>query len=458
MLMKALDLLRTIGWAIVHFIYSLIDSLYDIIKEINALDIVSSVSGDSIFKKLYTGIFAIAVTTLALFTIWKFVKKLIEPEDGITPMQIFRDAILCTILVLISTFLFSQASDFSIKLSGYAGNVFESKETSLADNMLTIYVSFTEAYEVSDEFENEDYAKAIANENFTKKKMYKDKFVTDHNFILPDEKEYKYDINWIMAIIVGGFFLYALFYSGMMLARRQIEFLFLFTVSPIIIATSVGNKERRQTLFQQLISLILQGAVIMLIIGLSVILMRAIQTTTFFDDSVVKDMVTKSILYIGCGMFLLTGSQTINKFISSNISAAAGREQLASMMGFRNAMTSGAVAGGMAAVGTGMVGTGAVMGAAGKLGGNKAVSGIGNAISKFGRNISSKSMDRGGIGGAIGKGIGNTISSFGNKVGQMTPSALGKNMRTRGYRNVADAISTMDPTKNIYRRRYNRRI
>ena len=98
------------------------------------------------------------------------------------------------------------------------------------------------------------------------------------------------------------------------------------------------------------------------------------------------------------------------------------------------------------------------MGAAGKLGGNKAVSGIGNAISKFGRNISSKSMDRGGIGGAIGKGIGNTISSFGNKVGQMTPSALGKNMRTRGYRNVADAISTMDPTKNIYRRRYNRRI
>ena len=58
--------------------------------------------------------------------------------------------------------------------------------------------------------------------------MYKDKFVTDAHFILPDEKEYKYDINWIMAIIVGGFFLYALFFSGMMLARRQIEFLFLF--------------------------------------------------------------------------------------------------------------------------------------------------------------------------------------------------------------------------------------
>ena len=44
MLMKALDLLRTLGWGIVDFIYSLIDSLFDILKEINALDIVNSVS------------------------------------------------------------------------------------------------------------------------------------------------------------------------------------------------------------------------------------------------------------------------------------------------------------------------------------------------------------------------------------------------------------------------------
>ena len=38
MLLKALDLLRTLGWALVHFIYNLIDSLFDILKGLNAFD------------------------------------------------------------------------------------------------------------------------------------------------------------------------------------------------------------------------------------------------------------------------------------------------------------------------------------------------------------------------------------------------------------------------------------
>ena len=32
MLLKALDLLRTLGWKLVYFIYNLIDSLFDILK------------------------------------------------------------------------------------------------------------------------------------------------------------------------------------------------------------------------------------------------------------------------------------------------------------------------------------------------------------------------------------------------------------------------------------------
>ena len=47
MLLKALDLLRTLGWGIIHFIYSLIDSLFDILKGLNAFDIINSVSGDN---------------------------------------------------------------------------------------------------------------------------------------------------------------------------------------------------------------------------------------------------------------------------------------------------------------------------------------------------------------------------------------------------------------------------
>lgn len=451
MLMKALDLLRTLGWTIVNFIYSMIDGLFDILKEINALDIVNSISEQNAFQKLYSGIFAIALTLLGLFSVWTFVKKVLDPDEGMSIEQIVKEIIKCGILIIMSTFMFVQCSNFSITLSNYTANSFSDKNISLSDSMLVNYVGFTDAYKVSDDFKNEDYKKAIENDTFTKKKMYKDKFVTDSHFILPDEKEYKYDINWIMAIIVGGFFLYALFFSGMMLARRQIEFLFLFVISPIILATSVGNKERRSALFQQLVSLILQGAVVMLIIILTVMLMKAIQSTTFFN-SAVKDTIIKSILYIGCGTFLLTGSQTVNRFIGGNVSANSGREQLMSMMGFGNAVKTGAVAGGLGATGAGLVGAGALTSAAGKLGGNKLVQNIGKGISNFGKNISNKSPI-----GSPKSSIGNAISKFGNKVSSMTPSSLGKSMRTSGYRGIGDAISTMDPTKNIYRRRYSRR-
>lgn len=450
MLNKALDLLRTLGWGIVNFIYSLIDSLFDILREINALDIVNSVSNDSMFKNLYTGIMAIAVTLLGLFAIWTFVKKVLDSDEGMSFEQIIREIIKCGFLVLLSTFLLVQSSTLSIKLSGYTATAFTSNNMSLADNMLTQYITYTDSYKVSDEFKKEDISTYLKNDTFTNKKMYNDKFTTNDRWILPDEEEYKYSINWIMAIIIGGFFLYALFFSGMMLARRQIEFLFLFVASPIIIATSIGVKERRSALYQQLVSLILQGAVVMLIIGLSAILMKNIQETTFFANSDVKDMVIKSILYIGCGSFLLTGSHTVNRFIGGNVSANSGREQLMSLMSFGNTVKTGAVVGGLAGVGTGLVGAGLISSGVGKVGGNKLVENTGKAIANFGKNISANSES-----GSFKSSIGNTISKFGTSMSSKTPSRLGKSLRTSGYRKVGDAISTMDPTKNIYRRRYN---
>ena len=450
MLNKALDLLRTLGWSIVNFIYSLIDSLFDILKEINALDIVNSVSGESMFQKLHTVILAIAVTVLGLFAIWNFGKKVMEPDEGLSFEQIIKEIIKCGILVLMSTFLFVQCSNLSIVLSGYTSTAFTTNNMSIADNMLTQYISYTDSYKSSDEFKKEDISKYIENDKFTNKKMYNDKFVTDENWIMPDEEEYKYSINWIMSIIVGGFFLYALFFSGMMLARRQIEFLFLFVISPIILATSVGNKDRRGALFQQLVSLILQGAVVMLIIGLTALLMKSIQGTTFFEKSLVKDMVIKSILYIGCGTFLLTGSQVVNRFIGGNVSANSGREQLMSMMGFGNAVKTGAVAGGMGAVGAGLVGAGALTSGIGRVGGNKFVENAGKAISNFGKNISTSNP----VGSTKSK-IGNAISKFGSGISKTTPSSIGRTLRSGGYKGIGDAISTMDPTKNIYRRRYN---
>ena len=77
MLMKALDLLRILGWSLVNFIFSLIDTLFNILKEINAFDIVNSISNENIFNNLYSGIMIIALSVLGLFSVWNFVKKII---------------------------------------------------------------------------------------------------------------------------------------------------------------------------------------------------------------------------------------------------------------------------------------------------------------------------------------------------------------------------------------------
>ena len=190
----------------------------------------------------------------------------------------------------------------------------------------------------------------------------------------------------------------------------------------------------------------------MLIIGLTALLMKSIQGTLFFQDVPVKNMVIKSILYIGCATFLLTGSQVINRFVGGNVAANSGREQLMSMRYFGNALTTGAVAGGFATIGAGFVGAGALTSGVGNLGGNKIVSNTGRAIANFGKKISGSSKI-----GSTRSNLGNAISKFGTSMQNKTPSSIGKSLRTSGYRNVGDAISTMDPTKNIYRRRYLRR-
>ena len=399
MLLKALDLLRTLGWGIIHFIYSLIDSLFDILKGLNAFDIINSVSGDNNFVTFQKSVIAIAVTLLGLFAITRFAKKIIDPDESMSSEGIVKEIIKCGILIIMSTFLFVQASTFSIKLAGFTSNIFSSGGTTLSASMETMFIDYSDGYKDSDEFKGEDIAKNVKNGNFDGKKMYNDKYVTSSRWILPDEKDYKYSINWIMAIIVGGFFLYSLFFCGMMLARRQIEFLFLFVISPIVFATSIGNKERRNAVVQQLVSLMLQGAVIMLIISLTAIVMGQINETTFFSNAF-KDIVIKSIMYIGCGSFLLTGSQVVNRFIGGNVSANSGREQLMAMMGFGQAMGGIATTGGLAAAGAGLMGAGAIVKGTSKVGGvgNSALGKVGQAVSNFGSKIGGDGSSYGGIG------------------------------------------------------------
>src|SRR5574344_2085921 len=419
MLLKALDLLRTLGWSIVQFIFGLIDSLFEILKGLNSYDIINSVSDNKNFVLFQKGVIVIAVTLLGLFAITRFTKKVIDPDDSLSTEAIVKEILKSTILITMSTFLFVQASTFSIKLAGYTANIFGTNSPTLSNSMLNMYVDYTDGYKDSDDFKNENIPQNIANKNFNLKKMYNDKYVTSSRWILPDEQDYKYQIDWILAIIVGGFFLYSLFFSGMMLARRQIEFLFLFIISPIVYATSVGNKERRQAVIQQLVSLMLQGAIIMLIISLTAIVMGQINDTTFFDNSF-KDIIIKSVMYIGCGSFLLTGSQVVNRFIGGNVSANSGREQLMAMMGFGQSMGAVATAGTLGAVGAGLVGAGAITKGVSKAGAvsDSVLAKVGRGISNFGSKMqgggfSSTGGDRTSSGNGPISGMGSNLQHLG---------------------------------------------
>ena len=455
---NATDFIRQIGWNVIDFIYKLIDTVFDILKEINVYDITKSVSENSIFNNIYTGIMAIAITLLALFVAWRFVMKILDPENEMTTQQIVMEVIKCSMLVLMSVFLFTQANDFSVKISSWTGAVFETNETKISTEMLNMYVEHAEGYKESNEFKNENIYEELKTKRFTDKEMYNDKYVTSERFIRPDKKEYKFDIDWIMAILVGGFFLYALFFAGMILARRQIEFLFLFIISPIVFATSIGNKQRRSAVVEQLVSLVLQGAVVMLIITLAVIIMNAINNTTFFIDNNFKDMALKSVLFVGCATFLITGSQVVNRFIGSNVSANSGREQLMSLMSYGHALSATTHISSNAIGGATSFGLGVGASTLGKVGGNKFVSSIGGAIQKFGNSIKNNNTSNSSpIKSGIQTGIGNTIEKFGGRIKNSTPSNIGKNMRIHGRESMGEAVSSVMPQRNMYRRRYRSR-
>jgi hypothetical protein len=245
----------------------------------------------------------------------------------------------------------------------------------------------------------------------------------------------------------------------MMLAKRQIEFLFLFLISPIIFATSVGNKQRRSAVFEQLVSLLLQSAVVMLIISLTVIVMQSVNDTTFFADSTTKDVLLKCIMFIGCGAFLLTGSQVINRFIGSNVSANSGREQLMSLMSYGHTLSTATHFGASASTGIGAFGLGAALGTIGKAGGNSVTNKVGNAIQNFGNKITRSSTDsNGNVSNPIKSGIGNTIEKFGSKIQHSTPSTVGKSLRNVGKSNMGEALNTIMPQRNMYRNRYRSRM
>lgn len=431
MMLKVYDLLRSLGWYIISFIYDLIDGLLKIIKQLNAFDIINTLSDNTTFRNLYTGVMAIAITLFALFIIWKFVNKLLDPDEENTFKNIFTEIIKCGVLIMMSTFLFVQVSNFSITLANYTGNIFESSSNAtMSDTMLTMFISYKDSYKNSEKFnETKSISELVKDGSFDSDELYLSKYVTKAKIIFADDKDYKYDINWIMAVICGGFFLYSLFFAGIMLGRRQIEFLFLFSIAPIVFATSVCNKQRRGAVIEQLVSLALQSAVVMLIVSLSVMVMQEINTTTFFTNNFMN-ITTKSLLYIGCATFILTGSQVINRFIGANVSAASGREQLMSLMGYGKLAGIGATVGTGAAIGGGLLATGGAM-KVGKAVGSEALSKVGLALGSYGSVDSS--------GGQTPTRMQKFANAMGTKM-YMAGQGMRRNTTSNGKMSASDAF------------------
>ena len=452
MILKALDLLRELGWGFISLIFNLIDAIYEIISKINELDIVGTMANNTIFSNFYTNIIVIAISVFGLFTIWQFAKKAIDPEEGPNFTQIVKEVIKCGILILVSTFLFVQVSTFSIQLSGFVGTMIKSdNNTTLGSELLINYIDYSNGYKSSDKFENDDYQTSIRNGTFTAYQGYNDKYVVKDRWIRSDERDYKYSIQWILAILCGGFFLYALIFSAVMLAKRQIEFLVLFVISPIVYATSICNKQRRNTLIEQLVSLTLQSAMIILIINLIALVAIQINSTQFFDNDF-QDMATRSILYLGCAILLLTGSNSISQFIGSSIGASAGREQLMSLMGFGRIAGGAGKATGATAFGTGMILGGAAVkggnylaqktGVAGKVGrgANNLLQQTGLGIASFGNSFESNNHNP--LSHGV-QSVGNTIRSYGLNIAS---SAMKRNANNEGIglsKKISSGTSSM---------------
>ena len=203
----------------------------------------------------------------------------------------------------------------------------------------------------------------------------------------------------------------------------------------------------------------------MLIISLTAIVMGQINETTFFSNGF-KDITIKCIMYIGCGAFLLTGSQVVNRFIGGNVSANSGREQLMAMMGFGHTMGAIGTAGVLALAGAGLMGGGAILKGSSKVGsaGNSALGKVGSAVSSFGSKMNSKGNSS----------VGNNLKMVGDylqaksysrrapidsngKVKEGNLSRFGNNMMSAGRESMSQAMSNVIPTRSMYRRRYRRR-
>lgn len=414
---SVLDLLRNIGMGLVNIIYSTIDVLYEVAYKINSLDMIEMLKNvqNSPFTKIFNSFVILGFALLFLFAVWKVTFRIFDADEQEQPLSnLVKEICKCGFLIFLVSLIFSQSMNISINLSEAIYNNF-TNGTTVGNTMKTAYLTINEDcyYNSGNESYHKDMDK-VDKENVKKLKdqlngyasipesvttvehfnnlirngtLTADTITDSGSFnqtcqiykagIWNDGEDYFFSFNWVFGIIVGAVFLFAIAFSVIMLGRRQLEIAFLMLISPIIFATSIGRKEQRSALYQQLTSLVLQAGAVLLLIGLTSIMFNAIQNSTDINNlPYVSKTVAQSVLYLGCAMMLLTGSTVLNRFIGENVSANSGRDALMSVAGALGSVSAigmagaGAVKGaGQTAMGLGKMANAGILGASGVSGG-----------------------------------------------------------------------------------------
>lgn len=486
-----LDILRGIAMSIINIIFSTIDVLYDVAQKINSLNFIEMLENiqNSPFTKIFNAFFILSFTVLLLFSIWKISFKILDADSNEQPIfELLKEIIKCGILIFAVYLIFNTSINLGVNLSNSIYNNFSVSSSTIGDKMKTAYLTINEScYKVpggdSTDLENvkklksildgysetsgantmEDFEGLIRNDKITASDVsdsgaFSYRCMIYKKGLWNDSEDYAFSYNFLFGIVVGVIFLFSIGFAVLMLGRRQLELAFLMTISPLVIATSVGRREQRQALYQQLASLVLQAGAMMLLIGLTSTMFNVIQNSVEINSlNYFTKVVCQSILYLGCAMMLLTGCSSLNRFIGDNVSANSGRDMMLAMRGLGGGI-SGVTGLGIGAIGAGL---GTIKGSAkagkgiGQLarGGVQTAKGmyhgVGSSYPKMNKNISEKMNDK------VGKGISKMMR--GTALQQSSSpimNAYGKMLENRGESKMQEAASKWDFNNDRFNSNY----
>lgn len=482
-----LDILRGIGIGIVNVIFSTIDTLYNVAQKINSLNFIQMLENieNSPFTKIFNAFFILSFIVLLLFAVWKISFRILDADNNEQPLfEIVKEIVKCGFLIFSIYLIFSTSINLGVNLSNSIYNNFTTEKSTIGDKMKSAYLSINEScYLVKDgekvDKENvkdikefldgytntskantmEDFEELIRNNTITASDVsdsgaFSYRCTIYKKGLWNDGQDYAFSYNFLFGIVIGIIFLFSIGFAVLMLGRRQLELAFLMTISPLVIATSVGRKEQRSALYQQLASLILQAGAMMLLIGLTAIMFNAIQNSVEINNlDYFTKTVAQSILYLGCAMMLMTGCTSLNRFIGDNVSANSGRDMIMAMRGLTGGIATGGalMAGSLGAMKNttfGGIKAGKGIGQLAK-GGFQSLNGMRHGLASV--NPKSNARLSKGFNDKVGKGLaqmmrGQMLQESNNPIAR----AYGRMLDVKGESNIADAAKKWDFTNDKY--------